>query len=452
MNLTCDLGHGWQSSNKLSKCPYCTNRKTLEGFNDFGCKYPQPAKEWSDSNEGSPHDFVSGSNTSVEWKCSNGHAWIAPIASRSKGAGCRKCFYQKAKEDDLWSNRGVKLLKDERPDLFHEVVNKKKNDLISFSSHEKIDWTCHLGHLYKLAPNVRVGGRGCPYCAGRKVLIGFNDIASKLPNLVDQLVKPSDGELAFWIREPVEWRHTAENGIEHIWSMTAQSRFVGGSCTVCSSRTIMVGVNDVATTHPKIAAQWAPSNTIKPTEVTRGNNARIDFICPKSHEWSAAVKDATSGKASCIDCKPTKDHFRSKAEMEVCKFVETLTEVEENVKRFKKFGVNEIDIFCPNEKLAIDYNGIWWHQEVFKGKDYHKNKAAAIKSLGFTHVVIWEDNWIPNKEKILAELVYIIKIMQSGQDLDPFVVTLMPELLGKLESPIEPEEFTEIEETFLEAA
>lgn len=439
MNLTCDLGHEWSSHNKFSKCSYCTNRKVLEGFNDFGCKHPQLVSEWSESNESSPHNFVSGSNTSVEWKCSNGHVWMAPIASRSKGAGCRKCFFQKAKEDDLWNNRRTKFLKDERPELFYEVLDKKKNDSISFSSHKKIDWKCHLGHVYELAPNVRVGGRGCPYCAGRKVLVGFNDIASKLPDLVDQLVNPSDGKFAFWIREPVEWKHITENGIEHVWSMTAQSRADGGGCTVCSSKTIVAGVNDVATTHPEIAAQWATSNTIKPTEVTRGNSSRIDFICPKGHEWSTSVKAATSGKASCIDCKPTKDHFRSKAEMEVCEFVSALTKVEENVKRFKKYGVNEIDCFCPNEEIAIDYNGIWWHQEVYKGKDYHKNKAAAIKSLGFAHVVIWEDNWVADKEKILEELTYIVKTVQSGKSLDHSLVTLMPEL-------------AEIEETILEAA
>jgi very-short-patch-repair endonuclease len=114
--------------------------------------------------------------------------------------------------------------------------------------------------------------------------------------------------------------------------------------------------------------------------------------------------------------------------MEVCEFVSVLAEVEENVKRFKKYGVNEIDCFCPNEEIAIDYNGIWWHQEVFKGKDYHKNKAAAIKSLGFAHVVIWEDNWVANKEKILTELTYIIKTVQSGEALDPSLITLMPEL------------------------
>lgn len=428
MNLTCYLGHGWSSVKKLSKCPYCTNRKVLEGFNDFGCKHPQLIDEWSDSNDSSPHDFVWGSNTSIEWKCSNGHVWTAPIASRSKGAGCRKCFFQKAKEDDLWNNRQTKFLKDERPDLFREVANRKENNSISFSSHKKIEWKCHFGHLYMLAPNVRMGGRGCPYCSGRKVFAGFNDISSKLPHLVDELVNASDGKRPYWERKPIEWKHIAENGIEHIWSMTAQSRLDGGNCTVCSSKTIVVGINDVATTHPEIAAQWAPSNAIKPTEVTRGSRERIDFICHKGHEWIAAVKDATFGKASCVDCRPTKDYFRSKAEMEVCEFVSTLAEVEENVKRFKKYGVNEIDCFCPNEEIAIDYNGIWWHQEVFKGKDYHKNKAAAIKSLGFAHVVIWEDNWVANKEKILEELTYIVKTVQSGKTLDNSLITLMPEL------------------------
>ena len=38
-------------------------------------------------------------------------------------------------------------------------------------------------------------GTGCPYCAGRKVLEGFNDLASRFPNLAEQWVVELNGGL-----------------------------------------------------------------------------------------------------------------------------------------------------------------------------------------------------------------------------------------------------------------
>ena len=50
------------------------------------------------------------------------------------------------------------------------------------SSNRKVWWTCPLGHGYQAAVSARTAsGSGCPYCAGRKVLSGFNDLATLEP-------------------------------------------------------------------------------------------------------------------------------------------------------------------------------------------------------------------------------------------------------------------------------
>lgn len=51
----------------------------------------------------------------------------------------------------------------------------------------KVWWRCALGHSWRAAVFPRVQkGVGCPYCAGRKVLPGFNDLASKAPTVAAQ--------------------------------------------------------------------------------------------------------------------------------------------------------------------------------------------------------------------------------------------------------------------------
>ena len=60
----------------------------------------------------------------------------------------------------------------------------------------KVWWRCVLGHFWRAAVFPRVQkGVGCPYCAGRKVLPGFNDLASKAPAVAAQWHPALNGSL-----------------------------------------------------------------------------------------------------------------------------------------------------------------------------------------------------------------------------------------------------------------
>ena len=50
---------------------------------------------------------------------------------------------------------------------------------ISYGSTKKVLWKCNLGHIYEAAPNHRTSSNtGCPYCANKKILKGYNDVVS----------------------------------------------------------------------------------------------------------------------------------------------------------------------------------------------------------------------------------------------------------------------------------
>lgn len=97
----CELGHSWQAAvfsrtrEKPSKCPYCTGRLALPGFNDLATLKPKVAEEWYEPLNGDlcPENVTLGSNKKVWWQCSDGHVWRAAIYSRTrkKGAGCPVC-------------------------------------------------------------------------------------------------------------------------------------------------------------------------------------------------------------------------------------------------------------------------------------------------------------------------------------------------------------------------
>lgn len=49
-------------------------------------------------------------------------------------------------------------------------------------SNRPVWWRCEKGHSYRVIIAQRVQqGNGCPYCANRKVLVGFNDLATVQP-------------------------------------------------------------------------------------------------------------------------------------------------------------------------------------------------------------------------------------------------------------------------------
>ena len=59
----------------------------------------------------------------------------------------------------------------------------------------------------------------------------------------------------------------------------------------------------------------------------------------------------------------------------------------------------ELDIVIPSKKIAIEYNGLYWHSEQ-QGKDinYHLNKFNLCKDKGYRLIQIWENEWLMKKD------------------------------------------------------
>ena len=64
----------------------------------------------------------------------------------------------------------------------------------------------------------------------------------------------------------------------------------------------------------------------------------------------------------------------------------------------------ELDIYYPEKKIAVEFNGDYWHSEDFKSKDYHYNKFKKCFESDIILVNIFESNWNSKKEDILSYL------------------------------------------------
>lgn len=198
---------------------------------------------------------------------------------------------------------------DELP-LLDQWDTEKNGDLtareVSHGSHKIIWWRCSSGHSWQAPVFSRTGNRsGCPYCAGKKVLPGEKSLAAEHPELVKEWHPTKNGvlqpdEISSGTHRKVWWQ--CENG--HEWLAQVKARAAGTGCPYCSKRIIISGENDLAATHPDLAAQW---NTVKnaplrPEEVSAGSRRKVWWIGECGHEWQATIRTRTTSQSGCPVC------------------------------------------------------------------------------------------------------------------------------------------------------
>lgn len=240
----CGQGHEWRAAVKSRVsgcgCPVCTNRTIALGENDLAATHPQLAAQWHPTQNGAltPRDVVAGTRRKVWWLCERGHAWQASVASRAGGSGCPICSGKRVLpgENDLASLFPAIAAQ------WHPALNGGlRADAVSPCSNRKVWWQCEKGHAYQAAVGSRtVSGSGCPYCAGKKVMAGFNDLATLEPRvaaqwhptlngaLTPEMVTASSHRKVWWL---------CPDG--HIWKAVIYSRAGPKKCgcPVCAGRT-----------------------------------------------------------------------------------------------------------------------------------------------------------------------------------------------------------------------
>jgi len=105
----------------------------------------------------------------------------------------------------------------------------------------------------------------------------------------------------------------------------------------------------------------------------------------------------------CDKCYP---RVRSAAQTEVAEFIESLgINVVLNTKSVIKN--KELDIYLPDYKLAIEYDGLYWHSLIADNK-YHINKSKECEQIGIQLIHIFEDEWIFKQEIVKSRLLHIV--------------------------------------------
>ena len=241
-----------------------------------------------------PKNIGISSRIKFWWIGRCGHKWDATFGSRlGRGSGCPICANLRVLEgynDLLTTNPAL-------ANEWHSTLNGslKPTDVIEGSS-RKIWWLCSRGHSYKASICDRHRGNGCPYCSGKKPILGETDVASQCPRLAREWhpIKNegrSPNEFTIGSSRKVWW--LCERG--HEWQATINSRVKGNNCPYCGNQMLLSGYNDLATTHPEWALQWHPTKNgdLKPNMVFGSSGRKYWWICDNGHEWDSSPNNRT---------------------------------------------------------------------------------------------------------------------------------------------------------------
>ena len=300
------------------------------------------------------------------------------------------------------------------------------------------------------------GTTGCPVCAGRKVVPGINDLASQYPEVATMWssknklpaseVATQSGKKAFF-----KCHNCGQEFKTKIADVVNSVKKGRTGCPVCAGKTVVPGINDLASQCPKAAAMWSSKNRLSASEVATQSGKKAFFKCHNcGQEFEAAIQNVVrsvgNGFTGCYDCKMRRKNAISKPECFVVRLMlafagengiaNPFSDVRSILGENSLLGLDFVDHI---QKLCGEYNGVAWH-----GDDEHvvrdRFKFEAAHKAGYTMIRIQEPGLevldpkydIVMPEGFCRNHKYDAKIME---EVGRKVIHLLEEIYGRKASP-----------------
>jgi len=326
------------------------------------------------------------------------------------------------------------------PNLCDEWHRSKNGELapsdVSQGSTKKVWWRCEQRHDWCAAVYSRAAGSGCPYCSGRiptpdKSLEALRtDVAAewdheKNGDLLPSSVSCGSGRTVWW-----------RCGDGHTWKARVSHRAKGVGCPYCSGR-LATAIENLATVHPNLAAEWHTSRNVGrgANEFRPNSGKKAWWICKRGHEWESVIQSRAKG-AGCPYCAAQV----SRLELRV--FTE-LQRIFENVEHKVRICGLECDVLIHGVQYAVEIDGFYWHQESYErdkakettlakhGVQLWRLREKGLDTWGQNHVQF--DNSMPSKA-IVDKLLRRMSPFVTNRDKSRISAYLKTEqLLGDLE-------------------
>lgn len=400
----------------------------------------------------------SGCNNKVEIICrTHGSFWQLP-SNHIKGCGCNKCSKNVQLSNDDFISRSV--------EKHQGVYSYNKTNYVDMKTKATITCSVH-GDFYQL-PSIHLRGAGCIKCAGvdrhttclviqkfisvhgdkygyekveyknlkTKILIrcqkhgyfeqapthhlqgkgcmicgGCYRLSSDL--FVQKSIKVHGARYSY---EKVKYINNRTNicitCVKHgDFLQTPQKHLSGHGCHECGKENNNKSVR--LSTKQFIEKAKEKHGLVYDYSLVDYVNAhkKIKIIC-KIHGEFQQNPDSHLRGAGCSKCVGSV----SRPEIELVNLINShgLEVLENKSINNGKGNIFRFDCVIPKKKVAIEFNGLYWHSTANKHVTYHQEKREHAEKNGYRLVTIWEDEWLNNKKAVNTKL---IKILAGKEDI-----------------------------------
>jgi len=140
---------------------------------------------------------------------------------------------------------------------------------------------------------------------------------------------------------------------------------------------------------------------------TRDRHINLEFRCKKC--CTIQTKSFLSALNNrCDNCDPG----GSKQQVEINRFISSMGVQTELCDR-SVISPYEIDILIPEHNLGIEFNGLYFHSEVFKNRNYHADKSRMSADKGVQLIHIFEDEWRNNQDICKSMIIHKIGLTKN---------------------------------------
>jgi len=149
----------------------------------------------------------------------------------------------------------------------------------------------------------------------------------------------------------------------------------------------------------------------------QNNYSKLAIICPEGHRTETCFMSFSKGHG-CSEC--AKHFTQSNAERQIAK---KLCEMKSDlivIHNFKLFGdKQEVDLYFPEQKVAVEYCGLHWHKESMlesriskkaNPRKYHREKMDKCIQKGVRLITIFEDEYLNFPDVVISRIAHSLKL------------------------------------------
>jgi hypothetical protein len=391
-----DLGWGCncQRNPKSGSTPKPSNGKQK----DLLCDSENDALQWWDYEANDDASFKTvtlRAQRVCHWVCpEHGHKFTAAVLEITRLPDCPQCRQRRREEYERYRETPVSAV----AELLAAWDDEDEASAVMVASGALRRFACSEGHHPRVSPYTYLSA-GCPACRSNATRQrGEATLRQTLPEIADQWHPALNGSkwnpdtVGHDSKRTVWWRAEC---CGHEWKAPIKDRdkYRRLRCPCCE--TIL---GSLAWVDPGLAAEWSLENPLSAWHIrpTASTPFTPKWVCSVNteHCWEASLPSRSAG-AECPECRKT---GKSKVELDhftECKKVFTGVRSGASL-RDPVFATRKswtVDILAKHgdRKVAIEYDGFYWHSPAAKVEVDHR-KSLDLLAAGYTVVRLREDD------------------------------------------------------------